>query len=121
MSPLTDSVVMNFSTLPNDSQRDKSLFLNESKIGRDRERKCLRATKMMERKKRKKHKVREGGQRTDWESKAARDALSSLHFPDRLLLLFLLSVCDDVADVLVVNIASHIWGEGGPQILHLLC
>lgn len=79
---------------------------------------------MMERKKgRKKHKVREGRQRTDWESKAVRDARSSLHFlsclHDRLLLL-LLSVCDDVTDVLVVNIASNIWGEGGPQILHLM-
>lgn len=78
----------------------------------------------MERKKgRKKHKVREGSQRTDWESKAVRDVCSSLHFlsclHDRLLLL-LLSVCDDVADVLVVNIASNIWGEGGPQILHLM-
>lgn len=51
-----------------------------------------------------------------------RDARSSLHFLSCLrsrLLLLLLSVCDDVADVLVVNIASHIWGEGGPQILHL--
>lgn len=61
--------------------------------------------------------------KTDWESKAVRDACSSLHFlsclHDRLLLL-LLSVCDDVADVLVVNIASNIWGEGGPQILHLM-
>lgn len=28
-------------------------------------------------------------------------------------------MCDDVADVLVVNVASHIWGEGGPQVLHL--
>lgn len=76
---------------------------------------------MMERKKRRKHKVREGGQVKDWESKAARDARSSLHFSFLLclLLLLLLSVCDDVADVLVVNIASHIWGEGGPQILHL--
>ena len=36
-----------------------------------------------------------------------------------LLLLLLLSVCDDVADVLVVHIASHIWGEGSPQVLHL--
>lgn len=35
------------------------------------------------------------------------------------LLLLLLSVCDDVADVLVVYVASHIWGEGGPQVLHL--
>ncbi len=43
--------------------------------------------------------------------------MSCLH--DRLFLL-LLSVCDDVADVLVVNIASNIWGEGGPQILHLM-
>merc|ERR1719244_1901264 len=38
-----------------------------------------------------------------------------------LLLLFLLfSVCDDIADVLVVNVAGHIWREGGPQE-HLLC
>lgn len=36
-----------------------------------------------------------------------------------VLLLLLLSVCDDVADVLVVNVASHIRGESGPQVLHL--
>lgn len=36
-----------------------------------------------------------------------------------LLLLLLLSVCNDVADVLVVNVASHIWGEGSPQVGHL--
>merc|ERR1712112_133723 len=36
------------------------------------------------------------------------------------LLLLLLSVCDDIADVLVVYVASNIWGEGGPQVLHLL-
>ncbi len=51
------------------------------------------------------------------------DGCTFLHFMsclhDRLFLL-LLSVCDDVADVLVVNIASNIWGEGGPQILHLM-
>lgn len=35
------------------------------------------------------------------------------------LLLLLLSVCDDVADVLVVYVASNIWGEGGPHILDL--
>lgn len=57
-------------------------FLSETSLWRDGESKCLRVTKMMERKKgrRKKHKVREGGQRTDWESKAVRDARSSLHF-----------------------------------------
>lgn len=37
----------------------------------------------------------------------------------RLLLFLLLAVCDDVADVLVVNVAGHIWREGGPQVLHL--
>lgn len=37
----------------------------------------------------------------------------------RLLLFLLLAVCDDVADVLVVDIASHIWGEGGEQVLYL--
>lgn len=35
------------------------------------------------------------------------------------LLLFLLSVCDDVADVLVVYVAGNIWGEGGPHVLNL--
>lgn len=35
------------------------------------------------------------------------------------LFLLLLSVCDDVADVLVVNVASHIRGEGSPEVLHL--
>lgn len=35
------------------------------------------------------------------------------------LLLLLLSVCDDVADLLVVYVAGHIWGEGSPQVLHL--
>lgn len=35
------------------------------------------------------------------------------------LLLLLLSVCDDVADVLVVYVAGHIWGEGGPHVLNL--
>lgn len=35
------------------------------------------------------------------------------------LLLLLLSVCDDVADVLVVYVASNIWGEGGPHVLDL--
>ena len=35
------------------------------------------------------------------------------------LLLLVLSVCDDVADVLVVHIASHIRGEGSPQVGHL--
>jgi len=97
--------------------------LSETSLWRDGESKCLKVTKMMERKKgRKIHKVREGGQRTAWESKAVRDTRSSLHFLSFLrscLLLLLLSVCDDVADVLVVNIASHIWGEGGPQVLHL--
>lgn len=67
-------------------------------------------------------KQRERGQRTTWESKAERETRSSLYFLSCLhghLLLLLLSVCDDVADVLVVNIASHIWREGGKQILHL--
>lgn len=36
-----------------------------------------------------------------------------------LLLLLVLSVCDDVADVLVVHIASHIRGESSPQVGHL--
>ena len=36
------------------------------------------------------------------------------------LLLLLLSVCDDIADVLVVYIAGNIWGEGGPHVLNLL-
>ncbi len=35
------------------------------------------------------------------------------------LLLLLLSVCDDIADVLVVYVASNIWGEGGPHVLDL--
>lgn len=35
------------------------------------------------------------------------------------LLLLVLSVCDDIADVLVVYIASHIRGEGSPQVGHL--
>lgn len=37
----------------------------------------------------------------------------------RDLLLLVLSVCDDIADVLVVHIASHIRGEGSPQVGHL--
>lgn len=36
------------------------------------------------------------------------------------LLLLLLSVCDDVADVLVVYVASHIRGESSPQVGHLV-
>ena len=28
-------------------------------------------------------------------------------------------MCDDVADVLVVYVASNIWGEGGPHVLDL--
>lgn len=35
------------------------------------------------------------------------------------LLLLLLSVCDDIADVLVVYVAGNIWGEGGPHVLNL--
>lgn len=35
------------------------------------------------------------------------------------LLLLVLSVCDDIADVLVVHIASHIRGESSPQVGHL--
>lgn len=35
------------------------------------------------------------------------------------LLLLVLSVCDDVADVLVVHVAGDIWGEGGPHVLNL--
>lgn len=35
------------------------------------------------------------------------------------LFLLLFSVCDDVADVLVVHIASHIRGESSPQVGHL--
>lgn len=35
------------------------------------------------------------------------------------LLLLLLSVCDDIADVLVVYVASNIRGEGGPHVLNL--
>lgn len=35
------------------------------------------------------------------------------------LLLLVLSVCDDVADVLVVHVAGDIWGEGGPHVLDL--
>lgn len=42
-----------------------------------------------------------------------------LRLPAFPLLLLLLSVCDDVADVLVVYVASNIWGEGGPHILDL--
>lgn len=30
-----------------------------------------------------------------------------------------LSVCDDVANVLVVNVASYIWREGVPHVLDL--
>lgn len=37
----------------------------------------------------------------------------------RLFFLFLLSMCDDIADVLVVYVASHIWREGSPKIFHL--
>lgn len=36
-----------------------------------------------------------------------------------LFFLFLLSVCNDVADVLVVYVASHIWREGSPKVFHL--
>ena len=36
-----------------------------------------------------------------------------------LFLLLVLSVGDDVADVLVVDVAGHIWGEGGPKVGHL--
>jgi hypothetical protein len=36
-----------------------------------------------------------------------------------LLILLLLSVCDDIADLFIVNVASHIWGKGSPQIGHL--
>lgn len=35
------------------------------------------------------------------------------------LLFLVLSVCDDIADVLVVHVASHIRGEGSPQVCHL--
>lgn len=42
-----------------------------------------------------------------------------LRLPAFPLLLLLLSVCDDVADVLVVHVATNIWGEGGPHILDL--
>lgn len=35
------------------------------------------------------------------------------------LLLLVLSVCDDIADVLVVHVASHIRGESSPQVGHL--
>lgn len=42
-----------------------------------------------------------------------------LRLPAPPLLLLLLSVCDDVADVLVVYVASNIWGEGGPHVLDL--
>ncbi len=38
----------------------------------------------------------------------------------RLFFLFLLSMCDDIADVLVVYVASHIWREGSPKIFHLV-
>lgn len=36
-----------------------------------------------------------------------------------LLLVLLLSVSDDVNQVLVVQVARHIWGEGGEHLLHL--
>lgn len=48
-----------------------------------------------------------------------RDFVFFLRLPFFPLLLLLLSVCDDVADVLVVYVASNIWGEGGPHILDL--
>ena len=36
-----------------------------------------------------------------------------------LLLVLLFSVSDDVNQVLVVQVARHIWGEGGEHLLHL--
>lgn len=35
------------------------------------------------------------------------------------LILLLLSVCDDIADLFIVYVASHIWGKGSPQVGHL--
>lgn len=35
------------------------------------------------------------------------------------LLVLFLSVGDDVNQVLVVQVSSHIWGEGGEHLLHL--
>lgn len=36
-----------------------------------------------------------------------------------LLLVLSVTVCDDIADVLVVHVAAHIWGEGCPHVLDL--
>lgn len=75
--------------------------------------KCSRVTKRKE--------ARKGGIKDGLAGRSGcegRAFISSSSF--LLLLLFLLlAVCDDVADVLVVNVAGHIWGEGGPQVLHL--
>lgn len=74
--------------------------------------KCSRVTKKKE--------ARKGGIKDrleGWSSCEERAFISSSLL--RFLLFLLLTVCDDVADVLVVNVASHIWGEGGPQVLHL--
>lgn len=29
------------------------------------------------------------------------------------------SVCNDIADLFIVYVASHIWGKGSPQVGHL--
>lgn len=36
-----------------------------------------------------------------------------------LFLVLSVTVCDDIADVLVVHVAAHIWREGCPHILDL--
>lgn len=75
--------------------------------------KCSRVTKKKE--------ARKGGRKDGLAGRGGgegRGFISSLLLL-RLLLFLLLAVCDDVADVLVVNVSSHIWGEGGPQVLHL--
>lgn len=59
-----------------------------------------------------------GGKRWRGGAEEQRDFVI-LRLPAFALLLLLLSVCDDVADVLVVYVASNIWGEGGPHVLDL--
>lgn len=54
-----------------------------------------------------------------WSGCEGRAFISSSSSLLGFLLFLLLAVCDDVADVLVVDVAGHIWGEGGPQVLHL--
>lgn len=43
----------------------------------------------------------------------------SLREKKKSLLVFFLSVSDDMNQVLVVQVSGHIWGEGSEHLLHL--